>query len=379
MGNTHYRRLAGLVSAAGLTLAAASLVANPAGASTTTDGAVFVQTDNTAGNAVVAYDRNSDGSLTQAATYATGGVGGVLDGSVVDHTASQGALVLDRERQLLYVVNAGSNTITIFAVQGDRLVRRQILSSGGDFPVSVAVHGDLVYVLNARSGGSIQGYQWSPGGATLVKVPVWHRALGLDTTATPEFVNTPGQIAFTPDGSKLVVTTKANGNDIDVFNVGLSGPSAHSTVNVEAGAVPFAVAFDPSGHLVVAEVGTNAIATFTIHSDGTVTQIDRALTGQAGTCWVTANGSRFYASNTGSASVSSYSVSDGGALTGLGNTSTDAGTVDSAVSSDGHYLYVQGGAKGVVDAYQIGDGGSLTSVGTVTVPDAAGAEGIAAS
>ena len=28
----------------------------------------------------------------------------------------------------------------------------------GTFPVSVAVHGDLVYVLNAENGGSVQGF-----------------------------------------------------------------------------------------------------------------------------------------------------------------------------------------------------------------------------
>ena len=33
-----------------------------------------------------------------------------------------------------------------------------MVSSGGVFPVSVAVHGNLVYVLNAENGGSIQGY-----------------------------------------------------------------------------------------------------------------------------------------------------------------------------------------------------------------------------
>jgi hypothetical protein len=82
--------------------------------------AVFVQTDNTSGNRVVAYDRAADGALTQAGSYATGGRGGVLDGSVVDHTASQGSLTYDPGHALLYAVNAGSNTVSVFAVHGDR-------------------------------------------------------------------------------------------------------------------------------------------------------------------------------------------------------------------------------------------------------------------
>src|SRR5580692_11517272 len=56
---------------------------------------VFVQTDNPSGNEVVAYDRAGNGSLTLGATYNTGGIGGVLNGSAVDHTASQGSLTYD--------------------------------------------------------------------------------------------------------------------------------------------------------------------------------------------------------------------------------------------------------------------------------------------
>ena len=140
---------------------------------------------------------------------------------MVDHTASQGSLTYDPRHGLLYAVNAGSDTISVFAVRGDRLALRQVLGSGGTFPVSVAVRGDLVYVLNALNGGSVQGYRVF--GGFLVPLPGSHRALGLDPNATPQFTTTPGQVAFTPDGSQLVVTTKGNGNDIDVFGVGFGG------------------------------------------------------------------------------------------------------------------------------------------------------------
>src|SRR5271155_2934218 len=56
---------------------------------------VFVQTDNVAGNQVVAYDRAANGTLTLANTYATGGLGGILNGSQVDHLGSQGSLTYD--------------------------------------------------------------------------------------------------------------------------------------------------------------------------------------------------------------------------------------------------------------------------------------------
>ncbi len=337
--------------------------------------AVFVQTDGLAGNAVVAYDRAPDGSLHQAGTYPTGGLGGALAGSVVDHLASQGSLVYDRG--LLYAVNAGSNTVTVFAVRGDRLIRLEAVASGGAFPVSIATHGSLVYVLNARNGGVVQGYVRVAG--FLVRVPSWSRALGLDAAQTPEFTSTPGQVAFTPDGSKLVVTTKGNGSAIDVFGVNrFGGLSSQPVKNVEPGAVPFAVTFDAGGHLVVAEAGTNAVATFSIHPDGTVALVAQASTLQAATCWIAGAGESFYASNAGSATVSGYRDTGSGALAALGNTVTDAGTVDAAVSGDGHFLYVQAGKAGIVDAFRIGAGGSLTALGPVVVPDGIGGEGIVA-
>ena len=373
-------RLAGVGA---LTLAVATALAPTASAASHHPtahhrGAVFVQTDNPAGNAIVAYDRTADGGLRQAGTYPTGGRGGVLSGSVVDHLASQGSLALDRAHHLLYAVNAGSNTVSVFSVNGDRLNRRQVISAGGDFPVSLAVSGRLLYVLNARSGGSIQGFVRVDD--QLRRVPGWHRTLGLDPTATPEFTHTPGQIAFTPDGDQLVITTKAATNSVEVFNLHRHGaPAAAPVTNALPGAVPFAVTFDQGGHLVVAEAGTNSVATFTVTPTGRLKAIDQVATGQAATCWITRSGRYLYASNAGSATVSGYRDRGHAFLHALGNTGTDAGTVDAAASHDGRYLYVQAGAAGQVDSFRIARDGSLTRTGTVTVPDAVGAEGIVAS
>jgi DNA-binding beta-propeller fold protein YncE len=371
------------MSAMGLAIAAAAVIAVPANASTRgffpsrPDHVVFVQNDNPAGNQVVAYDRGQDGTLTQAGTYATGGLGGVLTGSVVDHLASQGSLTYDRRHGLLYAVNAGSNTVSVFSVRGDRLLLRQILPSGGTFPVSVAVHGDLVYVVNARAGGSVQGFRVFFG----IVLPILHsnRPLALPAVTTPEFVSTPGQVAFSPDGSQLLVTTKANGSAIDVFGVRFDGRlSASPTVNSLPGAVPFAVDFDAAGHLVVTEAGTNALATFSLAYDGTIAPIDSELTGQQATCWVVQANGVFYASNAGSGTLSSYTSDAAGLLTAVGLTPTDAGSVDAAATPDGRYVYVQAGAAGIVDGFSVNADGSLTAIGSVTVPNAVGGEGIVA-
>ena len=44
--------------------------------------------------------------------------------------------------------------------------------------------------------------------------------------------------------------------------------SAPPVVNSEPGTVPFAISFDSAGHLVIAEAGTNALATFALPPAG---------------------------------------------------------------------------------------------------------------
>ena len=382
-------KITGLAATAGAVLGLSALVAPlAAGAAAPAAGenfgvrgadhVVFVQTDNPSGNQVVAYARAANGTLTWAHTYATGGLGGVLTGSVVDHLASQGSLTYDQTNNLLYAVNAGSNTVSVFAVRGDQLALRQVVSSGGAFPVSVAVHGNVVYVVNAEDGGSIQGFFDVFG--HLVPLPGSNRVLGLDAAATPQFTNTPGQVAFSPNGSQLIVTTKANGDDIDVYSVDHFGYlSIAPVMNAEPGAVPFGVTFDQAGHLVVAESSstTPGVATFTLNHNGTVTQLDLVPTGQVATCWVAPADGYFFASNAGSGSVSGYQQDGAGQLSLLGATSTDGGTVDA--SAAGQFLYVQTGANGIVDEFHVNGNGTLSAIGSVTVPRAVGGEGIVAS
>jgi 6-phosphogluconolactonase (cycloisomerase 2 family) len=341
---------------------------------------VFAQNDATTGNQVIAYRRADDGQLTRLAVYDTGGLGGVLGGSVVDHLASQGSLTYDARHGLLYAVNAGSDTVSVFAVHGDRLELRQVIASGGTFPVSVAVHDDLVYVLNALDGGSIQGYTVEPSGYLRARED-WNRPLGLDPHAMPQFTNTPGQVGFADRGRDLVVTTKANGDNVDVFPLGWDGaPAAEPVVTHLPGAVPFAFVTDKRGRtLYLTEAGPNAVASFSVHDDGTLTPLRTALTGGVATCWITAIGDLLYASNAGSATVSAFRAGPDGALVPAGTTPTDPGTTDSAASRDGAYLYVQTGAHGILDAFAVGPDGALTRIGSETVPNGVGGEGVVAS
>jgi hypothetical protein len=168
--------------------------------------AVFVQTNELNGNRILVFERNRDGTLEQSGAYATGGNGGnAAPGTESDRLASQGSLIYDDHSDLLFAVNAGSDSVSVFRVRGDRLSLVDVEPSGGDFPVSIAVRRDLVYVLNAGGAGNVQGFALH--GDHLHAIAGSARSLGLANSSPPNFLTSPGQVGFTPGGRKLIVTT----------------------------------------------------------------------------------------------------------------------------------------------------------------------------
>jgi 6-phosphogluconolactonase (cycloisomerase 2 family) len=336
---------------------------------------VFVQTNELTGNQIAVYRRGHDGQLARVGTYATGGLGGIAaPGTESDRLASQGSLALAGQR-LLIAVNAGSDTISAFRVHGDRLELENVLPSGGQFPASVAVHGKLVYVLNSGGTGIVQGFVIHGHGLT--PLPGSARSLGLANTDPPNFLSSPGQVGFTPDGSKLLVTTKASGSLIDVFQVGPDGRlSAAPVANPSATPVPFAFTFGPDGRLVSGEAGTSSVTTYAIQAAGTLTDPKSASDGQMALCWIVRVGDVYFVTNTASNTVSSFRVDGSGQpvlLQAIAAT-TSPGPIDLAES--GGFLYVETGTNGTIDQFRIGPNGTLTPIGVVDdLPP--GIEGIA--
>ena len=248
-----------------------------------TGSVVWVQTNEPSGNRIVVFDRSSDGTLSQAAVYPTGGNGGVAaPGTESDRLASQGSLAYDSRHSILIAVNAGSNTVTTFKVHGDRLQGRKVVPSGGDFPASIAVSGRLVYVLNSGGQGTVQGF-WIRG-HHLRPIANSARSLGLANTNPPNFLTSPGQVGFSPNGRKLLVTTKMSGSNIDVFRVRRDGTlSATPVVNASATPVPFAFTFTPQGRLASGEAGTSSLTTYALGGDGTLSDPRSASDGQTST------------------------------------------------------------------------------------------------
>ncbi|MGA8725851.1 MAG: hypothetical protein WB565_12465 [Acidimicrobiales bacterium] len=337
---------------------------------------VFVQTNDPSGNQVVSYLPTASG-LREVARVATGGNGISIAGSVVDKLASQGSLVYDPTEGLLVAVNGGSNSITVFRTFGPYLGFARVLPSGGSTPVGVAVRGDLIYVLDAGGKGAVQGYDVD----TLTPIPGSGRSLGLNPSLTPAFLNTPGQIGFTPDGRHLIVTTKANGSDIDVFDVAPNGGlSSGPTINPSATPVPFGFTFDRAGDLVMTEAGTSNVTTYRLGASDHLTELGTVSDGLTALCWVAGTWRGvFYGANAGSAAVTAYTIDPHGVPELVSNTPTDAGPIDLVASPDGSALYVETGGSDLVEVFTIQPNGSLLAAGSVSpeLPGHSGLEGIA--
>jgi hypothetical protein len=373
-----------LLLAVVLATAAAALIG--AGAASAGDhaarNAVFVQANQASGNQIVVYDRAGDGTLTRAGTYATGGDGGAATpGTESDHLASQGSLVYDSEHRVLLAVNAGSDTVSAFEVKGDRLTLESVVPSGGDFPASIAVHGRLVYVLDAGDAGVVKGFRLV--GHSLRPIPGSARSLGLANTNPPFFLTSPGQVGFTPDGRQLIVTTKASTSAVEVFRVGRDGLLSDApVVNASATPVPFAFTFTPSGRLAGGEAGASAVSTYAIGSDGTLADPRSLSDNQVALCWIQRVGGLYYVANTGSNTLSGYRIAADGQPSLIGATgvvaATEPGPIDLTSPSAGRFLYGETGLTGTVDEYRVNADGTLTKLGVVTgLPP--GLEGIAAT
>jgi 6-phosphogluconolactonase (cycloisomerase 2 family) len=340
--------------------------------------ALFVESDATT-NSVLSYRQASDGTISFSGSYATGGLGATSAGATADPLASQDGLVLANHGANLIATNPGSDTVTVFGVQGTHLFAEQQLPSGGLFPDSIATSGNLVTVLNAGGAGSVAEFQWFFG--RLVPLAGQVRSLNLSNTTPPDFHHGPGQLAYTPNGQHLIVTTKLSTNAYDVFSVGANGAlGANPVVTAAVNDLPFSFVFDAAGNVVATEAATSSVTTYRVNANGSLSSIGTVPDGAAALCWISGANGFFYGSNAGSGTVSSFTENSSGGpvLVNATAATAHAGTTDSVVSPDGKYFYVESGGAGTIDAFATGANGSLTPIETIfNIPVAS--EGLAIS
>lgn len=325
-------------------------------------GAVYLQTNDAAGNAVLAFPRAADGNLGNPVAFSTGGLGSGAG------LGNQGALVLARGGRLLYVVNAGSDEVSGFRVGPAGLDLIGVWPSGGDLPLSLALAGRRLYVLHDGAASTVTGFTIGPHGG-LDSIPGAERGL---PNAAPDVA----QVAASPDGTRLVVTEKA-ANTIVTFAIHQDGALGDPVETASAGMTPFGFAFDRRGTLIVSEAAGGAPAASALSSYRPAAAGWAVVTASAGTtetaaCWVAVSpsGAYAYTTNTGSASISGYRVRHDGSLALLDSDgvtgSTGAGPLDLAFSRNGRYVYSLNGVGRSLSAFRVESDGSLVPVSTVT-------------
>jgi 6-phosphogluconolactonase len=336
------------------------------------DGFVYVQTNDATMNEVVVYRRHADGSLDRLGSYLTGG-----KGSGAPHLPSQGSVVLADGR--LFVTNAGSDDVTVFGMEGEELATLDRAYSGGAKPTSVAVQGDLVYVLNAGGAANVSGFRLQPAGLAPIEGAI--APLGDASDAA--------QVAFTPDGRMLLVTDRA-ANAIHAFAVDADGMAHGPTTYASSGATPYGFDFTPDGTLVVteaagAQVGKASASSYRLNGSGLVPVSGAVGNTRSEVCWavVSKDSRTAFVTNFGDGTISTYAIGGDGSIElreAVAATTVDGGPGirDEALSSDGRYLYALHADAREVFAWEVGGDGTLRPLGSANGLPATAA-GLAAS
>ena len=329
------------------------------------DNFVYVMSNINPNNSVIQFRRASNGSLSLLRDVPTGGSGTGANGA--DPLGSQDSLVLGGDGRLLFAANSGSNEISVLGVVDGRLTWLSKSTSGGTFPNSIAVSGDLVYVLNSQGDPNITGFRLDTHGSLH-----W-----IATVPLPAGSTGANDIRFTPTGSRILVTVSGT-NQILLFDVADNGVARNPVPQGSAGGSPFGIRFGHDGVVIVSEAAGSA-SSYRLDDDA-LNVISGAVTNtQNASCWLAVNKSarEAYVSNTGSGTISTYHIGAKGDLTLLKAVGANPGgaPIDSALSRDGRFLYVDESAQGRVVIFRV-DGEGLVPAGVV--PLSIGIQGIAA-
>jgi 6-phosphogluconolactonase len=310
------------------------------------------------------FNRNQLGGLSPAGEFDTGGLG--TGGGL----GNQGAVIIDPANRWLFVVNAGSNDVSVFAIDENGLTLVDREQTGGEQPISLTYSHNLLYVLNAGgavgTADSITGFSVSADG---MLTPVAGSTQSLSDANTGA-----AQISFNNDGDVLVVTEKGT-NLIDTFTVDANGAAGPAITHNSSGVTPFGFAIGRRDQVIVSEAAGGAtdqssVSSYQLGKDGSLSLISASIgTTETAACWaVVSNDGRFtYTTNAGSNTISGYSIGFDGTLALLdadgetASTGPDSGPLDMAVSSDGRNLYTLNGNNDTIGVFRLKPRGGLAA------------------
>ncbi|MDQ3863078.1 MAG: lactonase family protein [Actinomycetota bacterium] len=325
----------------------------------TASGAVYVQT-NAAPNEVIAFRRAADGSLDRIGSVPTGGDG---DGS--PHLTSQGSVVLTADGRHLLVTNAATDDLSVFSVASDGSIELRERVRTGPTPKSIAEHDGLVVVLNTGEPG-LTSFRLHAAGIE----PVEGGEQALEASDAD-----PAQVAFSPDGSLVVITERAT-DSIITYEVADDGTFGASRRVASEGPTPYGFAFTSGGALVVTEAfgaqkGAAAASSYALVEGSLVARSSSVGNGRSEICWavITPDDRFAFTTNFADGAVSRFVIEEDGSLSLEDATAGIAvdgmpGLRDEDLSSDGRFLYAIDSDGGRIYGWSVDAEGALEPVGS---------------
>jgi 6-phosphogluconolactonase (cycloisomerase 2 family) len=323
-------------------------------------GHVYTLDNDGNSNGVVILNRLADGTLAEMMTspVPTSGKGLVVpDGGDLD---SQGPLRIHGKH--LLAVNPGSDSVTVFEIAPSGALKQVAGSpfrSGGSHPMSLAVHGDLVYVANQAvpfanpaSTPNITGFRLDKAGRL---TPIAGSTIEFPSGQGPAQVefNRAGTVlavtaGFQSDGSVRSFAVQSNG----LLKEGPGSPFQPDRASGLSGTVGFAWTVD-GRRIMVTNFRGSAIRVFSIDPKTAALTLEGApySNHQRAMCWAALgpDGKTLYASNYVTNNVSVFSIAADGTLDLIGNSApkrlSSSSIPDSKelqVSPDGKFLYLIG-------------------------------------
>jgi len=307
---------------------------------------LYTESNTSGTNEILVYKIKNNGDLQWISSTSSGGAGSGAG------LGSQGALVLDKDHNWLYAVNAGSNSVSSFKVSNDgSLTLADTKKTGGIGPNSVSVYGNLLYVLNHGS-DNIHGFKIGANGK-LTDIAGSTQALSTTSVDAP-------QISFTPDGSWIMVTEKAT-NVISTFRVKNNGSVGNGIFTPSVGQTPFGFDFARDRFIIVSNaVGggpdAGSSTSYTLQNNGKPKDINGAIPDlQTAPCWfATTKYGRFaYTTNTGTNNISSYYVAPWGALYLVQSEAAKTGTgpLDIVVAANNYFVFELNSKSNTIGSY----------------------------
>src|SRR5262249_28908224 len=275
------------------------------------------------------------------------------------------SVVLGDDGRGLLVVNAGSDELSLFAVQPDGLRLADRVRSGGSGPTSVAVSGALVYVLNNGT-PNISGFNLAAG-----QLPALAHAARPLSGANAD----PAQISFPPRGGALIATERGT-NTISSYVIDQHGYAQGPATIKSSGQTPYGFGLTKDGSLIVSEafggaMGAAAASSYAVSGAGELTMMSGSVGDtRSEVCWVAlTKDDRFaYVTNFGDGTISCYEIAADGRLKLHDPVAGSArqgekSLRDETICGDGRYLYAIHPDAQKLFGWAVSQSGHLTPVG----------------